>query len=319
MLNYKGLRAVREHLTVSDVQVDRQIDSLLEQRMKTLPVEGRPAQADDEVVLDYAGEIDGEFFEGGTAENQSLVLGSGMFIPGFEEQLIGRRPGEDVDVRVTFPEQYHAANLAGREAVFHCKLKAIQLKRKYAADDEFAREVGGCETFEAFRASVRAALQAYADQQAEAELKDQLLNQLCEGAPRDIPQPQLDRALDLEMRALEAQLARQGLNLDLYCSFMNTTKEKLREDRLPHARRSVERQLAVAEIAQLENIEADEAGVAAKLEEICRENGMTIAQLQPHINEAFQAAVEQSVVTDKVLDLILAHAEIEQIEKKADA
>lgn len=302
-------------MIVSDVQVDRQIDNLLETRVKILPVEGRAAQVDDEVVLDYAGEIDGAYFEGGTAENQSLVLGSGMFIPGFEEQLIGHAPGESVDVRVSFPEAYHAAELAGKAAVFHCKLKEIRLRRKYAPDDEFAREVGGCENFEAFRASVRAALQGYADAQSDMEVKNNLLDQLCAQAKFETTQAQIDRALELEMRSLESQLARQGLNLELYCRFMNTTKEKLREDRLPHARRNVERQMAVAEIARLEHIEADEAAVAAKLSEICRENNMTIAELQPRMDEAFQAAVEQSVVTDKALDLLLSCAEIEEVVK----
>lgn len=318
MLNYKGLRGVRERLLIGDQQVDRQMETLLENRVRITPIEGRAAQVDDEVVLNYAGEIGGQYFEGGTAENQSLVLGSGMFIPGFEEQLIGHMPGEDVDVRVTFPANYHAQNLAGKPAVFHCKLKGIRKREKYAPDDTFAREVGGCESYEAFRASMKNTLQAYADYQAEQELKNGLLDQLCAQGGFDISQAQLDAALDLEMKSLEKQLADQGLNLDLYCSFMNTTREKLREDHLPHARRNVERELAIAEVAALEHIAADEAGVAAKLEEICRENNMTIQELQPHMSEAFQVAVEKSVIADKVLDCILAHAEIEQVEKRAD-
>ena len=120
MLNYKGLKAVREHLAVTAAQVDRQIDAILQSQAKIVPVMGRPAQAGDEVVLDYAGEVNGDYFQGGTAEKQTLVLGSGMFIPGFEEQLLGDSIGDEVDVKVTFPEQYHAPELAGKEAVFHC-------------------------------------------------------------------------------------------------------------------------------------------------------------------------------------------------------
>jgi len=313
MLNYKHLKAVRERLIVSDEQVDRQIDVILENQLKIVPVTGRPAQEGDEVVLDYAGEVGGDFFQGGTAEKQTLVLGSHMFIPGFEEQLIGRSIGEDVDVNVTFPEQYHAPELAGKAAVFHCKMHEIRLKEKYRADDTFAKEVGGCETFDKFRESIREALQLYADQQAENELKDNLLNQVIDGSKIDVTDEQIEAALDLEMQSMENQLGRQGLNLDMYCQFMNTTREALREDNRPIAVRNVQRQFAVAEIAMAENITPDEESVAMTLQQIAQDNNMTIEQLQPHMDEAFQAAVAQSVITEKVLDFLVENAEVETI------
>ena len=313
MLQYKGLKATRERLIVSNEQVDRQINSILENRMKITPVTGRKTQADDEIVLDYAGEVNGDFFAGGTAEKQTLVLGSGMFIPGFEEQLIGRDIGENVDVKVTFPQQYHAPELAGKEAVFHCTIHEIRFKSKYKPDDEFAREVGGCDTFADFHASMKEALQAYADQQADNDLKDALLNMVCEGAEFEISDEQLEAALDLQMQSLENQLARQGLNLDMYCQFMSTTKEALREENRADARRNVERQLAVAEIAMEENITPDEESVARALAQIAQDNNMTIEQLQPHMDEAFQAAVAQSVITEKVLDFLVENGEIETV------
>ena len=316
MLNYKGLRGVRERLIVSDALVDVQIDRMLEQRMKTIPVTDRPSQVDDELVLDYAGECDGVYFPGGTAEKQTLVLGSGMFIPGFEEQLIGKNVGDDADVRVNFPAQYHAPELAGKDAVFHCKIHEIRVKRKYKPDDEFAREVGGCETIEAFRANLRKALQDYVDKQADGEIKQKLIDEICEGADFTISDEQLQAALDHEMQMFEAQLGRQGLNLDQYASFMNRTKEEIREDHLPDAKRNIERQLAIDEIARLEGIEADEASVAEALNKICEENGVTIDDLRPHIDAAFQAAVERSVVNEKVLTRILELAEIEEVERQ---
>ena len=306
MLNYKGLKAVRERILVPDAQVDRQIDAILQSQMKNVPVTGRPAQAGDEVVLDYAGETAEGYFEGGSADAQTLVLGSGTFIPGFEDQLIGHSVGEEVDVHVTFPEKYHAPQLAGKAAVFHCKIHEIRLKEKYRADDEFAREVGGCETFAEFRESMKEAMQAYADQQAENELKEQLLNQVCDSASFEISEEQINAALDLMMQSLENQLARQGLNMDMYCQFMNTNKEALREDNRNEARRNVERQFAVAEIAIAESIVPDEESVARALQQIAQDNKMTIEQLQPHMDEAFQAAVAQSVITEKVLDFLVA-------------
>ena len=316
MLNYKGLRGVRERLIVSDALVDQQIDRLLEQNMKIIPVTDRPSQLDDELVLDYAGECDGVYFPGGTAEKQTLTLGSGMFIPGFEEQLVGKNIGDEADVRVTFPVPYHSEELAGREAVFHCKIHEIRVKRKYAPDDDFAREVGGCESITAFRESLRKALQDYVDKQAEDDLKQKLLDQVCAGVDFDIPQSQLDAALDYEMRMFEAQLGRQGLNLDQYASFMNRTKEQLREEHLPDARRNIERQLAIDEIARIEGIEADEASVAEALDAVCRENGVTVDQLRPHMDAAFQSAMERSVINGKVLNRILEFAEIETVERQ---
>ena len=316
MLNYSGLRGVRERLIVSDVLVDQQIERLLEQNMKIIPVTGRPSQLDDELVLDYAGECEGEYFPGGTAEKQTLTLGSGMFIPGFEEQLVGKNVGDEADVRVTFPVPYHSAELAGKDAVFHCKIHEIRVKRKYAPDDEFAKEVGGCESIEAFRANLRKALQDYVDRQADDELKSKLLDQVCEGVDFEISDEQLQAALDYEMQMFEAQLGRQGLNLDQYASFMNRTKEQLREEHLPDARRNIQRQLAIDEIARIEGIEADETSVLEALDAICRENGVTVEQLRPHMDANFQSAVERGVVNDKVLNRILELAEIEEVERQ---
>ena len=162
---------------------------------------------------------------------------------------------------------------------------------------------------------MKEAMQAYADQQAENELKEQLLNQVCDSASFEITDAQINAALDLMMQSLESQLARQGLNLDMYCQFMNTNKEALREDNRNEARRNVERQFAIAEIAMAESIAPDEESVARALQQIARDNKMTIEQLQPHMDEAFQAAVAQSVITEKVLDFLVASSEIETIVK----
>lgn len=310
MLEYKGLKAVRETLRVTDEQIDRQIEKILEQNMKNIVITDRPSQLEDELVLDYAGFCNGEQFEGGTAEKQTLTLGSGMFIPGFEEQLVGKNPGDEVDVFVTFPTQYHAEALAGKEAVFHCKVHEIRVKCRYKADDEFAREVGGCETFSDFREALREGMQAYIDNQADLDMKDRLMNQLIEHYDCEISTEQLNKAIDQEMQALEAQLARQGLNLDLYCQFTGKTRESLREEYAADARNNILRQHVIAEIAELEAIQADEAAVAEEISAVCRDNNMTIEQLQPYLTEDFQSAVIRSVVTKKVLDKLVDYAEI---------
>lgn len=316
MLNYKGLKAVREHLYVTDAQLDRQIEAILQSQMKIVPVSDRPAQADDELVLDYAGEIGGDYFQGGSAEKQTLVLGSGTFIPGFEEQLIGHNVGDSVDVSVTFPEKYHAPELAGKAAVFHCKIHEIRLKEKYKPDDEFAKAVGGVDTFEEFKDQLRASMQEYIDAQADAEVKENLLDQVCDGADFDISEQQIKNALELEIQSLNNQLARQGLNMDMYLQFTGTTLEKLREDYRSVARRNVARQIAVLEIAEAENITADEASVIEALQMLCAENHLTMDQLKEQLDENVQVAIEQSVIAKKVLDLLCEINEITVVEKQ---
>ena len=315
MLNYKGLAASREKLIVSDEQVDQQINRLLEQQFKTIIITDRPSQLDDEIVLDYAGYLGDEQFEGGTAEKQTLTLGSGMFIPGFEEQLVGKNAGDEVDVHVSFPEQYHAAELAGKAVVFKCKIHEIRIKQKYHADDEFAREVGGCESFPAFREALRLSMQDYVDLQADMELKDRLMNQLLEDYECEITDEQLEKAIDVEIQSLEAQLGRKGLNLDLYCQFTGKTREALREEYALDARNNIKRQKIIAEIAEIENIEADEESVANEFSRICRENGMTIEQLQPYFDQEFEKVIIRNVIAGKVLDKLVEYGEISVVEK----
>lgn len=313
MIQYKGLRGTLERMIVSDSQVDRQIGQLIEQNPRIIPVTDRPSQLDDELVLDYAGYADGEQFEGGTAQNQTLTLGSGMFIPGFEDQLVGKNAGDCVDVHVTFPTRYHAPALAGKEAVFKCRIHAIRVKRKYAPDDTFAREVAGLDSFEALRQRMREGLQAYADSQAQEDLKVRLLDQLLDDG--EVDGALLNQAVDGQMQALEAQLARQGLTLDAYCQFTGKTKEQLRADCAPDARKGLLRQRVINAIAQAEHVQADEASVAEAIQEICRQNHMSVEQLSAHIDQAAQDAIVQNVITQKVLDLILTNAIVETVEK----
>lgn len=313
MIQYKGLRGTLERMIVSDSQIDRQIEQLIEQNPRVIPVTDRPSRLDDELVLDYAGYADGEQFEGGTAQNQTLTLGSGMFIPGFEDQLVGKHAGDEVDVHVTFPTQYHAPALAGKDAVFKCRIHEIRVKQKYAPDDAFAREVAGLDSFEALRQRLREGMQAYADRQAEDDLKIRLLDALLTDG--DVDEALLNQAIDQQMQALEAQLNRQGLTLDAYCQFTGKTREQLRADCVPDARKGILRQRVINEIARAENIQADEASVSEAIREICRENNMTVEQLSRHMDEAAQSAIVQNVVTQKVLQRIYDCADIKTVEK----
>ena len=316
MLNYKGLKGTLERVHVSDAQVEKQIERLLEQHVKTIEVTDRPSQVDDELVLDYVGTIDGVAFEDGSAQNQTLVLGSHRFIPGFEEQLLNKNVGDEVDVRVSFPENYPAEALAGRPAVFHCTVRAIRVHEKYQANDAFAREVFHLNHFAEVEQALRSQLQSYIDRKADEELKGNLIDQVCAGATLSATDEQLSHAVDHEMKALEGQLARQKLTLAAYAQFTGKTVEQLREEYVPDAKKNLLRQQVIAEIAQLEHIEADEKSVADAITAICRENGMTIEQLQPYMTEEFQSAIVRSVIADKVLSRIQELSEITIVEKE---
>lgn len=315
MLNYKGLHGTLERLIVSDERVNGQIEQLMQQNPRIIPAGERSSAEGDELVLDYAGFCEGVQFEGGTAERQTLTLGSGAFIPGFEEQLIGKRVGDEVDVSVTFPAQYHAENLAGKPAVFKCRIHEIRLRRPYEDGDAFAREICGLESMEALRGRIRRGLQDYADRQADEDLKLRLLDVALAGCDDEIAPDQLEAAVQQQMDVLEGRLNQQGLTLDAYCQFTGKTREQLRQECLPDARKGVLRQRAIEEIAQAEAIEADEASVAEAIRDICRQNHMTVEQLMPHIDEAAQNAIVRNVITARALDRLRDLAVVEIVEK----
>ena len=310
---YKGLKAELVKHIITDEEVDKQIERIRQQTPRIAVVEDRPAQLGDEIVLDYAGFCNGDQFPGGTAMDQTLVLGSGMFIPGFEEQLVDKVPGEEVVVNVTFPEEYHAEELAGKPAQFHCTIKQIRLKTQYELDDTFAKEVGQCDTFEQMRQKLKDSLQAYSDERGEMDLQDQLLRQAAATLEITITDKMMDAAMDEQVQILEAQLAQQGLTLDMYCSFMNTTKEEIRQESKPVAEAAIRGRAAVDEIVALENLQAEPDEIAQTLAVVCRQNGMTMEQMKEHYDAALEQAIINSVLTGKVMRLIRDAADIAEV------
>ena len=308
---YRGLKAKNERHLITSEEVDQHLHRLQQQNPRIAIVTDRPTEQGDEVVLDYAGYCDGVQFPGGTAENQTLVLGSGAFIPGFEEQLVDKVCEEKVVVKVTFPEQYHAEDLAGKDAEFHCTIHQIRVKTAYELDDTFAREVGGCDTFEEMRVKLAESLQAYTDERGEMDLQDRLLRQAAETLEFEPTDRQIEAELDEQLKNLEAQLAQQGLTLDMYCQFLNTSREKLREDARGNAVVSVKVQAAIEQIVAIEELTASQQEMGEAMAVIARQNRMTVEQLKPYVDAEFTAAVERSVLTSKVMKLIRDAAVIE--------
>ena len=307
---YRGLTAVLDHHTVTMAEVDHQLRRLMEQTPRYEQVNDRPTQNGDEIVLDYAGFCDGEQFAGGTAQMQTLVLGSGTFIPGFEEQLLDKVPGEEVSVFVTFPEVYHSDALAGKAAEFKCKIHAIRIRSSYELDDTFAKEVGRCENLEAMRERMRQSLQNYSDEQGEMELQEVLIRKAADTLEFAPSEEQIQAEMDDQMENLNAQLAQQGLTLEHYCKFMNTTVEKLRADTRANAVAAVKVRAAIEQIVALENLEATEEEISEAMAVIARQNRMTLEQLKPYIDADFEAAVTRSVLTSKAMKLVRDEADV---------
>ena len=307
---YKGLKAQMSQHIITEEEVDRQIHRLQQQNPRIAVIKDRPTENGDEVVLNYAGFCDGVQFPGGTAENQTLVLGSGMFIPGFEEQLLDKVPGEEVIVKVTFPTSYHAKELAGKAAEFRCTIQEIRVKTMYELDDVFAQEVGGCYTFEEMKEALQKSLQEFTDQRGELDVQEQLLRQAAATLEFKPSFEELEKAVDAQMDNLEAQLARQGLTTDMYCSFMNTTREALRQDARPDAEAELRKDAAVREIVKLEGLEATQEEIGQTVAQICRQNGITVEELKPHYDAEFEQAVIISVLTGKVMGLIRDAADV---------
>lgn len=307
---YRGLTAEFDRHIVTDSEVDQHLHRMQQQTPRIAEVSDRPTENGDEVVLDYAGFCDGVQFPGGTAEMQTLTLGSGQFIPGFEEQLLDKVPGEEVVVKVTFPEKYHAEDLAGKDAEFRCKIHQIRIKSTYDLNDEFAKEVGGCDTLDEMKAKVKESLQSYSDERGEMDLQDRLLKQAADTL-EFVPDPNvLEDAVEQHLRNMETQLSQRGLNLDMYCSFMGITRQQLHEESYPAAEAALRQQAAVEEIVRLENLTASEQEMGEAIALICRRNNITVEQFKPYYDEEFESAVRKSVLTTKVMSLIRECANI---------
>ena len=309
---YLNLQGKLEHVDVTAEDIDRQLQRLLQANPRIEPVLGRAAALGDELVLDYAGFSEGVQFPGGTAQMQTLTLGSGMFIPGFEEQLVGANIGDDVTVTVTFPTEYHAPELAGKNAEFRCHVHEIRTHDSYQLDDTFAKEIGQCENMEQMRENMGKALQDYYNQRAEQELRWQLMHQAAATVEEQPTDEELDRMVEAQMETLTAQLAQKGLTLEAYCQFTGSDEKKLREDMRPDALEAFRTQKAVEKIAQLENLTVTDEEMDAAIQRICADNHMSAEDLKPYFDNGFLTVVRQQMLRDKATEVVRRSAQITQ-------
>lgn len=278
---YKGLEVEAFDTEVTDEEVEAELKTLQERHAELVVKEDTAAENGDTVVIDFEGFVDGVAFEGGQAENHSLELGSGSFIPGFEEKLVGVKAGEEKDVEVTFPEEYHAAELAGKPAVFKVKVHEVKGKELPELDDEFAKDVDEeVETLEALKEKTKNRLKHDKEHQKEHHVQDTLVEKAAENAEIDIPEVMVESEVDRMVSEFEQRLQMQGMNLELYFQFSGQDEAALRAQMQEDAGKRVRVNLTLEAIAQAENIEVTEEDVNAELENMSSAYNMTVDQIK---------------------------------------
>lgn len=261
---YRGIEATKTPYTVTDEEVDHEIEHAREHNAREVEIADRAAQLGDIANIDYEGFADGVPFEGGKDEGHDLKLGSGSFIPGFEEQIAGHTIGEEFDVNVTFPEQYHAEELAGKAVVFKCKLNAIKAEELPELDDEFAKDVSEFDTLAEYKADVKAKIESRKERAADAEVEEQLIDYLVANLNCDVPQPLYDIEAENIVRDYDMRLRSQGLDLATYMKYTGQSLDAIREQMKPAAERQVKTRLALQKIVELESIDVTDEEVEAE-------------------------------------------------------
>ncbi|WP_453994612.1 trigger factor [Bacillus nitroreducens] len=304
---YKGLEVEKLDETVTDEEVEAEIKQLQERNAELVVKEDGTVENGDTVVIDFEGFVDGEAFEGGKAENHSLEIGSGSFIPGFEEQLVGVAAGAEKDVEVTFPEEYHAENLAGKPATFKVKVHEIKGKELPELDDEFAKDVDDeVETLEELKAKTRTRLEETKKRDAENNLKDTLIEKASENAEIDIPEAMVNTELDRMVREFEQRLQMQGMNLDLYFQFSGQDENALREQMKEDAGKRVRVNLTLEAIAKAENIEVTEEEVNAELESMSSMYGVSAEELKQMLGGV--DGIKEDLKIRKAIDFLVENS-----------
>ena len=305
---YKGIEVEKQEYNVTDEMVEAEIQKEREKIASTVEVTGRAVADGDKVNLDYSGSVDGVKFDGGTAENQELTIGSGMFIPGFEEQMVGMNVGEEKDITVTFPEQYHSEELAGKEAVFHVKVNAIEETVLPEADDEFAKDVSEFDTIAELRADKRKKLEEAAELRAKNQRENELIEKACENAAVEIPEAMIERQMDHILNDIRYRLSMQGISLEDYCKYTGTSIEDMRKEMREDAAKRVKSQLVLEAIGKAEAVEAAAEEIEEKLNEYAAQFGDKAESFKTGLTDEDKLYFADQIVLDKTIALLMDNA-----------
>ena len=304
---YKGLEVEKTSTRVTQKEIDARVQEEAEKNARTIAVE-RPVQDGDEVVLDFEGFVDGEAFEGGKGENYPLTIGSGSFIPGFEEQLIGVEAEKEVEVNVTFPEEYHAENLAGKAAVFKCTVHEIKAKELPEIDDEFAAEVSEFDTLDEYKADVKAKIKEQKAAEGKARKEDQAVEKAVANATMEIPEAMVNTQAQQIVDDFARRMQSQGLTMEQYMQFTGLTVDKLLEDAKPQALKRIETRLVLEAVAKAENIEISDEKVEEELAKMAEMYKMDAAQLKDLMGEAELKQMKEDMAVQEAVTFLAENA-----------
>ncbi len=304
---YKGIEVEKADATVTEEEVAEAIDKERDSNARTISVEDGELAEGDIAVIDFEGFVDGVAFDGGKGENYDLTIGSHTFIDTFEDQLVGKKVGDEVEVQVTFPEEYQEESLAGKAATFQVKVNEIKRKELPELDDEFAQDVSEFDTLEEYKDSVKAKLQEKKEADAKAKQEEEALTKLGEEATMEIPEAMIDFKVENMMSDFANRFAQQGISMEMYMQFTGMTKEKLQEQMRPEAVKSIQVSLALEAVAKAENIEATDEDVEAEIKKMAEMYGMEADKLMEYMGEEEKENMKKDLAVQKAVEFVMAN------------
>lgn len=302
---YKGIEVEKKTVEVTDDEVNAEIDRVRESNARMITVDDRATQDGDTVVIDFDGYVDGKQFEGGKADNYTLVLGSHSFIDTFEEQLVGKNIGEEVEVNVTFPDQYQAEELQGKPALFKVKINEIKVKELPDLDDDFAQDVSECDTLEEYKEETKNKLLTAKENSAKGEKEDAIIEKIIEGATMDIPEQMIDTQTRQMAQEFAQRLQSQGLSMEQYMQFTGLTPQKMMEELKPQALKRIQSRLVLEAVADAEKIEASDADVEKEVENMASMYQMEADKLKELIGEDEKKQICKDIAVQKAVELVV--------------
>ena len=305
---YKGLEVDKVSTRVTQKEVEAKIEEEAEKNARTVTVEDRAVQDGDEVILDFEGFVDGEAFEGGKGENYPLTIGSGSFIPGFEEQLVGAEAEKEVEVKVTFPEDYHAEELKGKEAVFKCTVHEIKAKELPEIDDEFAAEVSEFDTLDEYKADVKAKIKEQKATDGKRKQEDQAVEQAIKNASYEIPDAMVDTQISQMANDFAQRIQSQGLTMEQYYQFTGMTEEKMNEEFKPQAVKRIETRLVLEAIAKAENIEISDEKLDEEIAKMAEAYKMEDDMLKEFMGDAEKKQMKEDMAVQEAVTFLVENA-----------
>ena len=302
---YKGIEAEKKEYNVTDEEVDKEIETIREKNARLVEVSDRPVKNGDITIIDFKGFVDDKQFEGGTSENFSLEVGSGQFIPGFEEQMVGAELGKEIDVNVQFPKEYNSEELAGKPALFKVTVKEIKEKQLVELDDEFAKDVSEFDTLDELKADIRKKKEEQYKRMEKQQYEDEVINKVVENATVDIPEVMIDAQVRIMLRDFDYQLRYQGLNLEAYLKYMNMDIDNLKESYRDTAKSRVKSQLVLEKVAEVEGIAAAEEDLNAEIEKTAKHYNQDLEKFKKTLKEDEITYIKDGIVIQKAIDFLV--------------